>query len=282
LVVVPSTASEQNVAAAAGPSPGAWVRVAPDGSVIPAPYLSGAPTEATPGASGPADLLAGSSSAPAAGQRGHRAGLAVFGAAALTAVLAVVAPFLVVWRYGFSNGSFAAQTVVNGWGSVSARPASFASSHSHDTDYGLVMVSAAVFLLAGAAVYAVTRRAVAAVLPTSVGATLAAGTALVLALDRGGRDSATTGTDTWAVGAGFWLIVAAGGLGVVVVLAAAVLTALDLRAESGTPHLAPGPDAARYDDRVWVAPPNPSRYGAPDPARYVSPDPAGFAPPWAP
>ena len=35
-------------------------------------------------------------------------------------------------------------------------------NHSHDTNYGLPMVLAAVFLLAGAAVFAITRRAVVA------------------------------------------------------------------------------------------------------------------------
>jgi hypothetical protein len=213
-----------------------------------------------------------------AARRAQHAGRAVFGAAALSGALAVVAPFLVVWRYGFSNGAFAAQTVVNGWGSVSAQPASFASSHSHDTDYGLPMILAAVFLVAGAAVYAVTRRAAVAALPTSVGASLAAGTALILALDRGGRDSATTGTDTWAVGAGFWLIVATGALGIVVTLAATVLAALELRAAPAT-ALAAGPGSAAYDDRVWVAPPGPAHYVPPGPAHYLSPDPVQYAPP---
>ncbi len=289
-----STTSQQNDPGAVPTGPGPWVGVGPDGAVVPAPYLFGAPGELPPGASGIADFPG----ATAAGARRRRAELAVFGAAALTGVLAVIAPFLVLWRYGFSNGLFAARTVVNGWGAVSAQPASFASSHSHDTDYGLPMVLAAGFLLGGAVVYAITRRAVAAALPISVGASVAAGTALLLALDRGGRDSATTGTDTWAVGPGFWLIMAVGGLGVVAALAAAVLAALDLRAApaSGQPAAAPG--SAPYDDRVWVARPDPAwtaqpdpawagqssptRYAPPDPAWTGQPDPARFAPPWAP
>ncbi len=203
--------------------PGPWVGIAPDGSVIPAPYLLGAPTVAYPG-----DLPG----AAAAGPIARRAPAVVFGAAALVGVMAVVAPFLQLWRYTFDNGLLAAQTVVNGWGSVSARPASFALSHSHDTDYGLPMVLAAMCLVGGAAGYAITRRAVVAVLPTSVGATLAAGSALLLTLDREGRDSASSGSDSWAVGPGFWLIVAVGGLGVVVALAAASLAATELRAHT--------------------------------------------------
>lgn len=204
--------------------PGPWVGIAPDGSVIPAPYLLGAPTVAT----GPGEPSSAAGSGP------RRAPAVVFGAAVLVGVMAAVAPFLALWRYTFNNGVVEAQTVVTGWGSVSARPASFAMNHSHDTNYGLPMVLAAVFLLAGAVVFAITRRAVVAGLPTSIGSTLAAGSALLLSLDRGGRDSASTGSDTWAVGPGFWLIVAAGLLGLVVALAAAIMAALELRADPRT------------------------------------------------
>ena len=49
----------------------------------------------------------------------------MFGAAVLVGVMAAVAPFLELWRYTFNDGVFEAQTVVNGWGSVSAhRPRS--------------------------------------------------------------------------------------------------------------------------------------------------------------
>jgi hypothetical protein len=282
---MPSTTSKPQVSTAVRPGPGPWVGVAPDGSVIAAPYLLGGPSRYPSGASGPAHFSGDfsgdfSGQLPKAAVGRRRADRVVFGAAALTGVLALIAPFLVLWHYGFTDGQFAAQTVVNGWGSVSAQPASFASSHSHDTDYGLPMVLAAVFLLGGAFAYPFTRRAAAAALATSVGASLAAGTALLLTLDRGGRDSATTGTDTWAVGPGFWLIVAAGGLGVLVALSAAVMVTLDLHAAdlhaaaiaaqpAGADHPAPG-----EADRIWVAPPNPAWSAPVDPAR--------FTPPWAP
>ena len=141
------------------------------------------------------------------------------------------------------------------------------------------MIFAAVFLLAGAAAYAITRRAVIAALPISIGATLAAGTALLLTLDRGGRDSASTGSDSWAVGPGFWLIVAAGGLGALVTVAAALLTAIELRTDAATAAQAgrtPGPD-------VWRAEPaNPPWFGPTEAARFGPTEAARFEPPWAP
>jgi hypothetical protein len=126
-------------------------------------------------------------------------------------------------------------------------------------------VLAAGFLLAGAAAYAITRRAVIAALPIAVGASLAAGTALLLSLDRGGRDSATTGTDSWGVGPGFWLILVAATLSGVVALAAVVLAASELRADAPAP--------ARTE-AVLTAFPVGSPWSTPV-------DPGAFTPPWA-
>jgi hypothetical protein len=74
---------------------------------------------------------------------------------------------------------------------------------------------------------------------------------LLLTLDRGGRDSASTGSDSWAAGPGFWLIVVAGGLGVLVMIAGAALAAVDSRADTGTP-VRPG-GALGWDARGWDA-----------------------------
>lgn len=274
------TTSDPNVPGAAGPGPGVWVGYAPDGSVITAPYLDGSPP-----------VSAGVASATKAGldrarRTRRRAPAAVFGAAVPVGILAAIAPFLQVWRYTYNDGLFGAYTVVNGWGSVSAHPASFATRHSHDTNYGLPMMLAAVFLLVGAAIYAVTRRAVTAALPISIGATLAAGTALLLTLDRGGRDSASTGNDSWAAGPGFWLIVVTGGLGVLVMIAGAVLAALDSRADTGTdahPDREPNhPAWFQQNDPSRYAPVDPYPFAPVDPSRYAPADRSRFTPPWAP
>jgi hypothetical protein len=269
------TTSEPNVYGPDGPGPGGWVGYAPDGSVITAPYLNGAPP-------GPV----GVPSATTAGLGRRRARAVVFGAAVPVAVLAAIAPFLQVWRYTYNDGLFGAQTVVNGWGSVSAHPASFATSHSHDTNYGLPMALAAAFLLAGAVAFAITRRAAVAALPISVGATLAGGTALLLTLDRGGRDSASTGSDSWAAGPGFWLIVVAGALGVLVMVAGAALAAVDARADTGTPAH-PGGSTANPawfppNDAAHYAPADPHSFGPTEPSGYAPTGQARFTPPWAP